>query len=250
MAGKAWQLKAVEDADTSRRFKRSKGDGSKREQIEYKRVYTRRRHGKWFAHGISVYQLWWEFLVRAYQAEGAVKGISVDRERYKEWGSADDYLNIDVWSAKSRKDGFWTFWKTYGIDLFAEDDDRGVRVVTIGNSFKADGDKFYLEIAKGTAAHEMMDAIKRIVRENVQATKTSHISTAKMTVKGNEIRTEAFRRWLKMWDMKQKKYSTDDIDAIHGVIAQGGFDDYRTTYRNLWKAKKVIKNVANGEFTF
>lgn len=250
MTGKSWQLKPVQNLDSKtlspRHFKKSAKGGRSKEGINIKRGYTRHKDGKWFAHGLPVYQMWWEFLVRAYQAPD----ITVDPNRYRDWGPAEDYLNIDVWSSKSRKDGFWKFWKIYGIDLFAEDDDRGIRVVVPDNSFTIDQNKFYLEIPTGTSAQELDKAIRRLVRDNVRSTKNSHISTAIEKISAKEIRTDSYRRWLKMWDMKQKGYSGEEIDVIHG---RGGrqayeYDNLKTTHRNLWKAKKIVKNVADGEF--
>jgi hypothetical protein len=251
MGGKPWQLKPIENVQSgtlsSRYFKKSEAGGKSQEWRTYKRGYTRHREGKWFAHGLPIYQLWWEFLVRAYQAEGIV----VDRSRYKNWGSSEGYLNVDVWSSKSRKDGFWKFWRGYGSDLFAEDDDRGVAVVVPDNKFEMSEGNFYLEIPSGTPANELLGAVKRIVKDNAAKKKNQHISTAVEQISAKEIRSDSYRRWLKMWDMKQKgDYSVEEIDMIHG---RGGpqsyeFDNYKTTYRNLWKAKKIVANVAEGEF--
>jgi hypothetical protein len=156
-----------------------------------------------------------------------------------------------VWSSKSRKDGFWTFWKFYGVDLFSERDDRGIRIIESASEFDSSDDKYYLEIPFGTPANEMMKAVGKIVRENSSKKKNQHVSTAIEQISAKEIRTDSYRRWLRMWDMKQKGiYPVDEIDLIHG---RGGeesynFDSYKTTYRNLWKAKKIVTNVAAGEF--
>jgi hypothetical protein len=250
MGGKTWALKAVEEVVSPRHSKKKE-----KGWLNQKRRATLHRDGKWFSHGLSDYQMWWEFLVRAEQAHD----IQVDWKRYKDWGNPADYQNINVWDWKSRKDGFWKFWKAYGIGLFAENDDKVVQVHLEGENIKVGKDKFCLEIPTGTKSDNLMKIIDRLVEENTDATKSSHISTATEPIvkfeKGGklvraEIRTDAFRRWLKMWDMKHGGYSTDEIDSIHG---KGGknhkdFDEYKTTYRNLWKAKKVVGNVARGAF--
>jgi hypothetical protein len=272
MSRNPWQLNPVEGR-TSRDFKKSEKGGRTSELISHRRGYTRHRHGNWFAHGLPIYQLWWEFLVRAYQADGIV----VDRGRYKDWGSADDYLNIDIWSAKSRKEGFWTFWKTCGIDLFAEHDDRDIRILSQGETVTVDENRFCLDIPSGTKPEELMTAIKRLVRENTEFVikdgkkkkrdKTSHISTAKEQITINEIRPNAYRLLLKMWDMRRVPspqfngkydeverdgdcFSLEKVDEIHGMGGKEDlyWDEYKMTHRNLWKAKKIIKNVAKGEF--
>ena len=262
MGREAWQLKPVGSSDdrtlSTRHFKRSAKGGRTTEWIAHKRKPTRHRDGKWFAHGLEVYQLWWEFLVRAYQA----KGIVVDRSRYANWGEPSDFLNIDIWSAKSRKDGFWRFWRSHGIELFAENEDRGVSVITPDKAFRARSGMLYLEIPKGTPAKELMGAIKRLVQENADKKKKSHIPTAKEAITSREIRADAYRRWLKMWDMRfvpfpqySRKFgagerggdvfSVEIIASIHGA---GGDYGFALTYRNLWIAKKIVKNVARGEF--
>ncbi len=250
MGGRPWQLKPIEMIISPRIKKRTE-----KGWLSQKRKPTLHRDGRWFAHGLTDYQMWWEFLVRAEQTPE----ITVDWNRYKDWGKPEDYQNIDVWNSKSRRDGFWKFWKTYGIELFAENDDEVVRVFREGDSVTVGTDKFCLEIPVGTKPANLMKIVKRLVSENTDATKSSHKLTAKdpiVKVGKNgeivraEVKTDAFRRWLKVWDMKQKGYCTDAIDTIHG---RGGknhsqSDEYKTTFRHLWKAKKIIKNVARGEF--
>ncbi|MBT4744626.1 MAG: hypothetical protein HOO20_15660 [Rhodospirillaceae bacterium] len=260
MGRKAWQLKPVGIADvvSPRQFKKTAKGGKSKEWTAYKRKPTRHRDGKWFAHGLEVFQIWWEFLVRAYQSEG----IEVDEDRYRDWGPKADYLMIDIWSSKSRKDGFWKFWTTYGVNLFAEADDRGIHVHSGDASLKMSDDKFYLEIPKGIPAKELTKAVKRLIEEHAKSGRKAHISTAIETITAREIRADSYRRWIKIWDMRyvpspqfNGKYPDEDrdgdvfsqklIDEMHG---NAGYDNLHTTYRNLWKARKIVKNVAKGEF--
>jgi hypothetical protein len=306
MGGKAWQLKPTKSKEdktfSHRNLKKSPQGGVTDEDTRYKRKPTRRREGRWFSHGLTDYQMWWEFLVRAEQHPD----IQVDWKQYEGWGNPEDYQNIDVWSSKSRKDGFWNFWKTYGIELFAEREDGGIQVYHEGDKLRVGKDKFCLEIPTGTSAVDMMEAIKKLIHKNADEGKSSQLTTAKAQIttirKGEivraEVRTDAFRRWLKIWDMKKKGYSTDEIDKIHGTggkwndeltdILYGRhnpekgetkhtdkthlyfqqfslaqiegmrskgdqmdnkyWDEYKTTYREIWKAQNVIINVASGEF--
>jgi hypothetical protein len=244
MGGIKWQHKP-ENPISPRDWKKT---GRKGELLIQRRNPTLYRDGRWFSHGLTEYKLWWEFLVRAEQAPD----IKVNWKEYEGWGNPKDYQTIDVWSSKSRDKGWWKFWKTYGIELFAENDDEVVKVHRSSKNIKVGKDKFLLEIPTGTKPEHLMKIIKRVVEENTKATNISHISTARFPItktdkKSNvvraNIRKDAFRRWVKIWDMKQDGSSASEIDNIHGIN-----DDQRTTYRNLWKAKTMVMNVANGEF--
>ncbi len=126
MGGKKWQHKDVREAFVPR--KKPKTDiGHK--YLAQKSTPTLHRDGRWFSHGLSEYKLWWEFLVRAEQSPD----IQVDWSKYEGWGKPKDFQCINVWSSKSRDDGWWKFWKTYGIELFAENDDELVKVHKSGN---------------------------------------------------------------------------------------------------------------------
>lgn len=240
--GQAWQLKPVGYSSVaSRRLSKNT------KVIPYKNKYTRHRKGYWYAHGLSVYRMWWDFLLRAYQAEDIV----VDRNYYKDWGDPDWFINtVDVWASSYGKKFFDPWWNEYGATLFAEDADKGVRVIPPGTQMIGDGSKVYLEVPTGTSAKELDKVIRRLVKENTHPTKNSHISTARFSITGRtEIRTDAYRRWLKMWDMRQKGYSIKEIHEIHGdgteVTESSALNPTR---RNMWKAKKVIKSTAIGEF--
>lgn len=214
-------------------------------------------------HGSPIYTLWWEYLVRAYQSPN----ITVDRERYEAWGSPKRYLEVDIWSSKSRADAGRVWWKEHGRYLFAEAENRGVELFKSGQKLAVPNDAFCLQIPKGTPATEMIAAIKRLVHENVDASKTSHISTAQEHLSANEIRADAYRRWLKMYDMRfvpgcpnfdsQAEYAKDEeVFSIKFINEVHGTDDYPFTkagnksdiYRQLWKARKLVENVARGQF--
>jgi hypothetical protein len=263
-----WQLKGVNEGPTqsSRKFKKTPKGGRSTELREMnelgsvmRRKPTLRRDGKLFAHGYEVYQLWWEFLVRAYQSEE----FSVDSNRYRNWGSAEDYLSIDIWDWRSRKDGYRKFWREYGIELFAEDEDRGIQVFTGDGILNMTGDKFYLEFDKNASAKELAKAAKRLIEQNVSNLKRQHVSTAKERVTTEKFRADAFRRILKVYDMRRVNsvrfahqcdtanrdgdfFSQIFTDEIHGNTVES--QRFKTIQHLLWRAGVVLRNVAAGEF--
>jgi len=214
-------------------------------------------------HGSPIYTLWWEYLVRAYQSPD----IEVDEKRYKEWGKPKLYMDVDIWSTASRTEASRVWWKEHGRYLFAEADDRGVKVINAGQRITVAKDTFCLQIPVGTPANEMKDVIQRLVKENVQTSKTSHTSTAEEQLTANEIRPEAYRRWLRMYDMRNvpgcpsfDRYSAEakygEVFSIKFINDIHGTDEFPLTrrgnksdiYRQLWKVKKIVENVAKGEF--
>jgi hypothetical protein len=266
-----WQLKQVDSGVTqsSRKFKKtakggvSKTDEAERERNEDGSVMRRKktlyRDGRYFAHGYTDYQLWWEFLVRAYQSGD----FTVDEKRYEEWGSAKDYLAIDIWSSQSRREGFRAFWKKYGIELFAEDENKGVQVFTGDNALNMNSDKFYLEFDRYASAKELAKVAKRLIEQNVSKEKRRHVVTAKNRISTDKFRADAFRRILKVYDMRRVDssrfahfcesewrngdfFSQSLTDEIHGNIYDK--NPYKTIQNLLWRAGIVLRNVAAGEF--
>jgi len=222
-------------------------DGSRKRSIR-KRRPSLHRNGEWFVHSISVYRLWWEYLVRSYQSPG----ITVDEKFYEDWGPPKDFLNIDVLSWRDRSDGFGKFWKERGIELFREHPDRGISVITEGTEPLDFEKHFYLKIPKGTPSKELERRVVQFVRDNVKPTKNSHISTSnpKFQVSRNEVRTEGYTRWLKIWDMDihrkddgSRYYSIQQIHDIHG---NGEYP--QNTYRDLGRIRQIMENVGNGVF--
>jgi hypothetical protein len=207
---------------------------------------TRMRDGRWYSHGLEDYKLWWEFLVRAEQNSKA----PVVWDEYEGWGEPSDFQQIDVWSSKSRKEGFWEFWKSYGMDLFAENEDELVKVHSAGKSVKVPQGKICLEIPTTTTVKMLGKIVEETILQHSTADKSSHLSTAayKIETKNEDgktirrdIKRDAFRRWLKIWDMSEDGSTLDEIKDIHG-------GDERILYRDKWKALNIIANVASGEF--
>ena len=239
MTDKPWQLKRggnVLEGTASRRFLKDS---------IYKRKRKRLYEGKWLAQSKTIYRIWWDFLVRAYQAPN----ITVDTEFYEGWGDPSWFKSINVWEVDYAKTHYDPWFRERGTDLFAEHPDRGVRVVDSTDIFAGDVNKFYLEIPVGTPAKHLEKAIRRIVQQNVHATKTSHVPTAKFSMTAKEIRSASYHRYLKVWDMRQKDYLAKEIDKIHGTgRADPSSIDLAPTNHDYWKAKKIIKNVAVGQF--
>jgi hypothetical protein len=266
-----WQLKQVDTgvAQSTRKFKKtakggvSRKDETLRERNEDGSVMRRKktlyRDGSYFAHGYTDYQLWWEFLVRAYQSSD----FEVDKKRYADWGPAENYYAIDIWNSKSRREGFRTFWKEYGIELFAEDDNRGIQVFTGDDVLNMSSDKFYLEFDKNASAKELATAAKRLIEQNVSKQKLRNVITAKNKLSVDKFRVDAFRRILKVYDMRRVDssrfahlcetswrkgnfFSQDFTNQIHGLEHEA--IRFKVIQQLLWRAGVVLRNVAAGEF--
>jgi hypothetical protein len=235
---KPWQLKPILNPSEGTVSKRFTASGFKRKR---KRSYE----GRWFAQSRTIYRIWWDFLLRAYQSPD----ITVDVEFYERWGDPDWFQSIDVWETGYARKYYDPWFIKRGAELFAEHPDRGIRVLGESDAINFDDQKFYLEIPLGTPSKHLEKAAKRIIRETVVATKSSHVPTANFSVSTSEIRTSAYYRWMKMWDLRKRGYSVKEIDEIHGTRrTDPSTADINMTYRNLWKAKRIIKNVAAGEF--
>ena len=99
--------------------------------------------------------------------------------------------------------------------------------------------------------------------ENTKTNKTSHISTAIEVISANEIRTSAYRRLLKIWDLRFVKNSNSDFlerysdHIVDGVLSVSFIDDLhgwgessetKAIYRDFWKVKRIVENTGIGRF--
>ena len=115
---KPWQLKPILNPSEGTVSKRFTASGFKRKR---KRSYE----GRWFAQSRTIYRIWWDFLLRAYQSPD----ITVDVEFYERWGDPDWFQSIDVWETGYARKYYDPWFIKRGAELFAEHPDRGIRVL-------------------------------------------------------------------------------------------------------------------------
>jgi len=215
-------------------------------------------------HEKRVYRLWFEFLKRAYQDNE----INVDEEFYEDWGNVVD-VNFNDW------------WEDHKVDLFGERKGKPRILSDSLESMQTDDAIIYLEVPINKQIKTVLKEIEETIRPSFSSEhfgrKSAFPSTAKFQVtQGVEVRIPAFRMMLRCYHIKKSgvrsdkipKKVRDRIKVIEGrqqvrkgkvTIEWGAFKmkddddknvtkDKRNVHRYIQQARKIVRNVAKGEF--